>query len=97
MRLDYVLWLYILIFITIFLALLRNDKQIPHSLFLALVISFAFLLLAKLPNDVSLEVDNISAVFIYFAIVTISIISILIYAGVMAYKNLNKPTIQKLV
>lgn len=97
MRLDYVLWLYLLIFITIFLALIRNDKQIPHSLFFALVISFAFLLLAKLPNDVNFDDDNISSIFIYFAIVTLSIVSILIYSGVMAYKNLNKPTDQKLI
>lgn len=97
MQLDYILWLYVLIFATIILALLRNDKEFSHSLFFALVISFAFLLFAKPPNDVSMESDNISAVFIYFAIVFISIISILIYAGIMAYKNLSKVNNEKIL
>lgn len=90
MELDYTLWLYILIFITILLVLLRNNKEFSHSLFFALVISFAFLLFAKPPNDVDMETDNISAVFIYFALVFISVIAVLIYAGVMAYNNLDK-------
>lgn len=90
MQLDYTLWLYILIFITILLVLLRNNKEFSHSLFFALVISFAFLLFAKPPNDVDMETDNISCVFIYFALVFISVIAVLIYAGVMAYKNLDK-------
>lgn len=90
MRLDYTLWLYILIFIAILLPLLRNDKEFIHSLFLALVSSLVFLLIAKAPNDVSIEVDNISCVFIYFAIVFISVAAILLYSGIMAYTHLNK-------
>jgi predicted PurR-regulated permease PerM len=90
MKLDYILWMYILIFIVILLVLLRNDKELIHSIFLALVISLIFLFITKPPNDVSLEVDNISCVFIYFTIVFISFCSILLYSGIMAYKNLNK-------
>ena len=93
MNLDYVLWIYLLIFITIFLTLMRNDKKIEHSIFLALVICLIFLFLVKLPTEVSLENDNISSVFIYFSIVTISIIAILVYSGAMAYKNLDKVVI----
>lgn len=90
MRLDYTLWLYILIFVTILLVLLRSDKEFSHSLFFALVISIAFLLIAKPPIDVNIEDDDISCVFIYFAIVFISVIALLLYSGVMAYKNLDK-------
>lgn len=90
MQLDYTLWLYILIFATILFILLRSGGEFGHALFLALIISFAFLLFAKQPNDVNMESDNISCVFIYYAIIFINIIAILIYGGVMAYKNLYK-------
>lgn len=90
MNLDYILWMYILIFVAILLILLRNDKTLLHSIFFALVISLIFLFIAKPPNDVNLEVDNISCVFIYFAIVFISVIAVLLYSGIMAYKNLDK-------
>lgn len=90
MNLDYILWIWIFIFIIILLVLLKNDKELVHSIFLAMVISLFFLFITKPPNDVSLEVDNISCVFIYFTIIFISFISILLYSGTMAYKNLNK-------
>lgn len=90
MRLEYVLWIYVLIFISIFLGLIRCDKEPLNSLFLAMIIGLIYLFIVKLPNDVSLETDNISAVFIYFAIVTISFIAIIIYSGIMAYNNLDK-------
>lgn len=90
MKLDYILWLYILIFFAILIPLVRNDKEFIHSLFLSLVFSLIFLLIAKPPNDINIEIDNISCVFIYFAIVFISVASILIYSGIMAYTHLNK-------
>lgn len=90
MNLDYILWMYIIIFVIILLGLLRNDKELLHSVFFALVISLIFLFISKPPNDVNLETDNLSCVFIYFAIVFISVIAVLIYSGVMAYKNLDR-------
>lgn len=90
MNLDYILWIYILIFVVIILVLVKNGKSFLHSVFLALVISLIFLFIAKPPNDISLEDDNLSCVFIYFAIVFISVISVLLYSGIMAYKNLDK-------
>ena len=85
MQLDYILWLYILIFITILLVLIRNNKEFSHSLFFSLVISFAFLLFAKPPNDIDIEIENISCVFIYFAIVFISVISV--FSEILMQKN----------
>lgn len=76
----------------ILLILLRNDKKLVHSIFFALVISLIFLLIVKPPNDVNLDCDNISSASIYFALITISIIAILLYAGVMAYENLGNNT-----
>jgi hypothetical protein len=90
MNLSYILSLYLIIFVMVLLFLIRRESELLHSVFFALVISLIFILITKPPNDVSLETDNISCVFIYFAIVFISIISVLIYSGVMAYKNLHK-------
>lgn len=89
-NLDYILWMYIIIFIVILLVLVRNDKSLIHSIFFALIISLLILFIAKPPNDVNLERDNISCAFIYLFIVSFSTISIFLYAGVMAYKNLDK-------
>lgn len=69
---------------------MKSGSVFIHSLFFALVISLFFLLIAKPPNDINLETDNISCVFIYFAIFLISFFSILLYAAIMAYLNMNK-------
>lgn len=90
MCLEYILWIYILIFIAIIFVLMKADKEFLHSFFFALVISLILIVVIKPPNDVNIEVDNISCVCIYFAIVLISFILILLYSAVMAYKNLNK-------
>lgn len=90
MNIDYILWMYVLIFILVLSILIKNDKEFIHSLFLAIVISLIFLFITKPPSDLNLETDNISCVFIYFAIVFISIFALLLYSGIMAYKNLNK-------
>lgn len=92
MYLDYILWMYILIFIVIFAGLLAIDSELIHAIFFALIVSLIFILIVKPPADVSLETDNIACVMIYFAILFISAISILIYSGVMAYKHLKKPS-----
>lgn len=91
MYLDYILWMYILIFIVILSGLLLNDSELIHAIFFSLVISLLFLLIVKPPADVCLETDNIACVMIYFAIIFISSVSVLIYSGVMAYKHLKKP------
>lgn len=84
--------MYVLIFIVILFGLIAIDSELIHALFFAMIISLLFLLIVKPPADVSLEVDNIACVMIYFAVVLISAISILIYSGVMAYKHLKKPS-----
>lgn len=91
MYLDYILWMYILIFVVILSGLLVSSSELVHAIFFALVISLLFLLIVKPPADVCLETDNIASVMIYFTIVFISAVSIIIYSGVMAYKNLKKP------
>lgn len=91
MNLDYILWIYILIFIVIISGLLSIDSELIHAIFFALVVSLVFLLIVRPPADVCLEADNIACIMIYFAIVFISVISILVYSGVMAYKHLKKP------
>jgi len=90
MLLDYTLWLYILIVISIVLVLIINDKEVIHSIIFTLVIGLLFLLITKPPNDVDIDTDDISSVCIYFAIFFISIISIILYSGIMAYTSLDK-------
>ena len=89
MRLDYTIWLYILIVIAILLVLLRSGSSFIHSLIFALVIGFIFLLIAKPPNDVDTDTDDMSCIAIYFAILFLSTVAILLYSGVMSWENLD--------
>jgi hypothetical protein len=89
MRLDYTIWMYLLIVIAILLVLLRNQKNFAHSLIFSLVIGLLFLLIAKSPNDVDTDEDDISCIAIYFTIIFLSAIVIIIYAGIMSYENLD--------
>ena len=89
MQLDYVLWMYILVFFVILFGLMVNNSSLIHAIFFALIVTFLFLLIVKPPADVLLENDNIACIFIYYAIIFISSISILLYAGVLSYKNLH--------
>jgi len=91
MRLDYVLWLYIIIVVVILLILVRNDKDFMNSLFFSLVIGLIFLIIVKPPNELNMENDNISCISIYFAIVFITFIIILIYSIITSFGNLDKP------
>ena len=94
MCLDYVLWIYFLIFFLIIFVLLRNDKEFFYSVIFALVISLSFLIIVKPPSDISYETDNISSIFIYFAIIFISFITIQIYSAITSFNHLNKKTIK---
>uniref|UniRef100_A0A6C0BEU5 Uncharacterized protein n=1 Tax=viral metagenome TaxID=1070528 RepID=A0A6C0BEU5_9ZZZZ len=87
MRLDYTIWLYILIVIVILLVLLRGGANFPHALIFSIVIGLIFLFITKPPNDVNIETDDISCVSIYFAIIFLSGIAVLIYSGYMSYEN----------
>ena len=89
MRLDYTIWMYILIIVVILLVLVKTGSSFVHALMFALVIGLLFLLITKPPNDIDTDVDDMSCVAIYFAIIFLSTVSILIYSGIMSWEHLD--------
>lgn len=88
MRLDYTIWMYILIVFALLLVLLRTGANFLNSLMFSLVIGLLFLLITKPPFDIDDQIDDLSSISIYFTVVFLSILSIILYSGVVSWHRL---------
>lgn len=88
MRLDYTIWMYILIVFALLLVLLRTGANFLNSLMFTLIIGLLFLLITKPPFDIDDQIDDISSISIYFTVVFLSLLSIIFYTGITSWHKM---------
>jgi hypothetical protein len=80
MDLVFILSNYFIFVIILTITLYLCGENFNISLFISIIIGFLFLVLCKSPNNIEIENEDISYVFIYYSLIVISFISILFYS-----------------